>query len=337
MRRPAYPALDTWKWKRIMISSANPVFARTRRVDRRYLPRRQAAVLVAAAAVGLATGVEAQTDSARVSDAARPVALVTGSTDGLGREVALRVAATGAHVIVHGRNRERGEAVVAEIERAGKGTARFHAADLASLAEVRRLAESVLRDYDRLDILINNAGIAQLGDDGARRVSGDGHELTFAVNYLSHFLLTHLLLPRLIESAPARIINVASVGQSPIDFDDINLERDWSGGRAYGQSKLAQIMFTFDLAAELQGRNVTVNALHPATYMDTNMVTSAGIEPRSTVEQGALAVMRLVTDPSAGTGQFFNGTRPARANGQAYDPEARAQLRAWSRRVTGVN
>ena len=292
---------------------------------------------LAATAAAFGAGVQAQTDAAPVRDGESRVVLVTGSTDGLGREVALRVAATGAHVIVHGRNRERGEAVVAQIERAGKGSARFYAADLASLAEVRRFAESVLRDYDRLDVLVNNAGIAQLGDAATRRESADGHELAFAVNYLSHFLLTRMLLPRITASAPARIINVSSIGQSPIDFDDVNLERGWSGGRAYGQSKLAQIMFTFDLAAELQGRNVTVNALHPATYMATNMVTSAGIEPRSTVEQGAEAVMHLVTDPSAGTGQFFNGTRPARANAQAYDPAVRAQLRELSRRLTGTD
>jgi hypothetical protein len=158
--------------------------------------------------------------------------LVTGSTDGLGREVALRVAATGAHVIVHGRNRERGLEVVGEIERAGAGSASFHAADLASLAEVRALGETVLREHDRLDVLVNNAGIWL--NDGERRLSEDGYELHFAVNYLSGFLLTRLLLPRLLESAPSRVVNVASAAQTPLDFDDVMLER---GGRAYAQSK----------------------------------------------------------------------------------------------------
>src|SRR5688500_8677498 len=154
--------------------------------------------------------------------AGQQVILITGSTDGLGREVARRLAATGAHVIVHGRNKERGAALVTEIEREGKGSASFYAADLASLAEVRRLGEAILRDYDRLDVLVNNAGIWL--NSGGRQLSADGHELHFAVNYLSGFLLTHMLLPRLGQSAAARIVNVSSLAQSPIDFADVMLE-----------------------------------------------------------------------------------------------------------------
>ncbi|MCI0435288.1 MAG: SDR family oxidoreductase [Gemmatimonadetes bacterium] len=263
------------------------------------------------------------------------VVLVTGSTDGLGREVAKRLAATGAHVIVHGRNVERGNAVVADIERAGKGSARFYRADLGSLAEVRAFAETILREYDRLDVLVNNAGIGSASPNG-REVSAEGHELRFAVNYLSGFLLTHLLLPRIIESAPARIVNVSSLAQAPIDFDDVMLERSYTGGRAYAQSKLAQVLFTFDLARELEGRGVIVNALHPATYMNTTMVARAGVEPRSTVEEGAEAVMHLVTAPDLRGGRFFNGQRPSRANPQAYDEAARDRLRTLSRRLTGI-
>ena len=125
-------------------------------------------------------------------------------------------------------------------------------------------------ENDRLDALVNNAGIAMR--ESERRLSDDGHELTFAVNYLSHFLLTELLLPLLVRSAPARIVNVASVGQAPIDFDDPMLQRGYEGFRAYAQSKLAQIMFTFELAERLNPLEVTVNALHPATLMDTKMV-----------------------------------------------------------------
>lgn len=260
------------------------------------------------------------------------IVLITGSTDGLGREVARRVAATGAHVIVHGRNRERGEAVVAEIEREGTGSARFYAADLASLDEVRRFGETILRDYDRLDVLVNNAGIWLTGDD-ERRLSADGHELQFAVNYLSGFLLTRMLLPLLQESAPARIVNVASAAQSPIDFDDVMLERSYSGSRGYSQSKLAQVMFTFDLAGELAGTGVTVNALHPATLMNTTMVEQAGVTPRATVDEGADALMQLITG-DVGTGRYFNGLREARANAQAYDEEARARLRELSVELT---
>ena len=261
------------------------------------------------------------------------IVLVTGSTDGLGREVALRLGASGAHVIVHGRNRERGKAVVQEIERAGKGTARFFAADLASFAQVRALADSVLNAYGRLDVLVNNAGIWL---EGPRQVSADGHELHFQVNYLSGFLLTRLLLPRLKASAPSRIVNVASGAQQAIDFANVMLERGYSDGRAYAQSKLAQVMFTFDLARELEGTGVSVNTLHPATYMDTNMVTSRGIRPANSVEEGALAVMNLITGESVGTGQYFNGLRPARAEAQAYDASARARLKDLSERLTGV-
>jgi NAD(P)-dependent dehydrogenase (short-subunit alcohol dehydrogenase family) len=259
--------------------------------------------------------------------------LITGSTDGLGREVALMLGSAGAHVLVHGRNAERGNAVVAEIARGGKGTARFYAADLASFAQVRQLAERVLADNPRLDALVNNAGIWL---EGPRQLSADGNELHFQVNYLSGYLLTRLLLPRLAQSAPARIVNVASGAQQPIDFADVMLERGYSDGRAYAQSKLAQVMFTFDLARELEGRGVTVNTLHPATYMDTNMVTSRGIRPANSVEDGAAAVVNLISGSNVGSGQYFNGLRPARAEAQAYDEAARARLKALSERLTAA-
>lgn len=297
-------------------------------------------------AVGLMLAMTASTGDVRATAmASRPagvqepggeqVVLVTGSTSGLGREVARRLAATGARVIVHGRNRQRGMALVEEIEREGKGSARFYRADLASLEEVRELARAILRDYDRVDVLVNNAGI-WLRNANSRRLSADGHELHFAVNYLSGFLLTHMLLPRLTESAPSRIVNVASLAQAPIDFDDVMLESDYDASRAYAQSKLAQVMFTFDLARELEGSGVTVNALHPATLMDTRMVREAGVQPRTTVDEGADAVMNLITVPDVGTGQYFDGMRPSRANAQAYDEEARDRLGALSRELVGL-
>lgn len=258
--------------------------------------------------------------------------LITGSTDGLGREVALRVADLGANVIVHGRNRQRGAAVVEAITKAGRGSARFYAADLASLAEVRQLAQSLLRDYPRIDVLVNNAGIWNRGE---RQVSRDGHELHFAVNYLSGFLLTHMLLPRVVDAAPSRIINVASAAQSPIDFTDVMLERPGRAAQGYGQSKLAQILFTMDLAADLQGKGVTVVALHPATMMNTTMVQRSGLPARTTVDEGAEALVRLITAPGIETGQYFNGLNPARANAQAYDEQARARLRELSGKLAG--
>jgi NAD(P)-dependent dehydrogenase (short-subunit alcohol dehydrogenase family) len=265
-------------------------------------------------------------------------ALVTGSTDGVGRYVASTLAAAGAHVIVHGRDRARGEQLVDDIRRRARGSAEFLQADFASLAQVRELAQSIQSNHRRLDLLVNNAGIG-FGPRGTRReTSADGYELRFAVNYLAGFLLTRLLLPLLTTTAPARIVNVSSAGQQPIDFANVMLTRDYSGTRAYMQSKLAQIMFTFDLAGELEGTGVTVNALHPATYMATTMVRESGITPTSTVEQGGDAILRLASSPDleGTTGLYFNGTKSARADAQAYDVAARKRLRTLSVELTGV-
>lgn len=268
-------------------------------------------------------------------------ALVTGATDGVGRVVARELAKQGWRVLVHGRDRGRGEALVQEIEKAG-GNATFLAADLASLAEVRRLAEEVRRRTDRLDLLINNAGIGTTGNAPGRQSSADGHELRFAVNYLAGFLLTHLLLPLLKaaarEKGGARIVNVASAGQQAIDFSDVMLTRHYSGGTAYRQSKLAQILFTVDLAQELKGSGVIANALHPSTYMNTTMVRQSGTQPMSRVEDGAEAILQLAVSPAleGRSGLYFNVLREARADPQAYDAAARRQLRALSLELSGL-
>jgi NAD(P)-dependent dehydrogenase (short-subunit alcohol dehydrogenase family) len=264
--------------------------------------------------------------------------LVTGSTDGVGRYVASKLAASGARVLIHGRDAARAEALGNEIKRAGRGEAVFYQADLSSLAGARQLADKVLAQNDRLDIFISNAGIGSRTQGAERRTSADGHELRFAVNYLSGFLLAGLLLPLLKASAPSRIVNVASLGQHPLDFEDVMLTKDYTGGRAYAQSKLAQIMFTIDLARELKGSGVTVNALHPATYMNTTMVREGGITPISTVEQGGEAILHLAIggDVAGKTGLFFNGMQEARANPQAYDEAARKRLRCLSLELTGL-
>jgi NAD(P)-dependent dehydrogenase (short-subunit alcohol dehydrogenase family) len=266
------------------------------------------------------------------------VALVTGSTDGLGKAVALKLADLGATVLIHGRNEARGQALVETIKKNSPGCAMFYRADFASLAEVRKLAEAIQKDHKRLHLLINNAGIGTADSKGVknRELSADGHELRFAVNYLSGFLLTRLLIPALVAGSPSRIVNVASLAQRPIEFDNVMLERDYDAGRAYGQSKLAQIMFTRDLAVELAVKNITVNALHPATYMDTAMVRSAGVEPRASVEEGANAVLYVATSPDLRltSGVFFNGTREMQANAAAYDPEALRKLRELSQALT---
>jgi NAD(P)-dependent dehydrogenase (short-subunit alcohol dehydrogenase family) len=271
-------------------------------------------------------------------DPAGKTILITGSTDGVGRLVARRLGAAGATVVVHGRDRKRGDDVVAAIRREG-GTAVLHCADLSSLDGVRELAQAVRENHDRLDVLVNNAGIGSASGGRGRRESADGYELRFAVNYLATFLLTRLLLPLIRASTPARIVNVASLGQHPIDFDDVMLNRGYDGARAYAQSKLAQIMFTFDLARELDGTGVTANCLHPATYMDTTMVRAGGITPVSTVDEGADAILNLaISDALDGkTGLFFDRQRPSRANAQTYDDAARKRLSELSYRLTGLD
>jgi NAD(P)-dependent dehydrogenase (short-subunit alcohol dehydrogenase family) len=258
-------------------------------------------------------------------------ALVTGSTDGLGRLVARKLAAAGFEVLVHGRNRERGEAVVGGILADG-GTARFYEADFASLAAVQRLGETILREHAHLDLLINNAGLGTGGRGLVRTTSAEGHELRFAVNYLAGYLLTRTLLATLLASAPARIVNVTSGAQYPLDFGNLMLTRAFSGFRAYAQSKLAQVMFTFELARELQGTGVTVNCLHPANFMDTHMVRESGARPTSTVEEGAEAVCYVAMSPQlrSQTGLYVVDGKLARAHAQAYDEKARTQLLALS-------
>ena len=264
--------------------------------------------------------------------------LITGSTDGVGRYVATRLAADGANVLIHGRDASRAQALIDEIRRSGHEAPAFYRADLSSLADARQLADAVLADHKRLDVLVSNAGIGSQNEGPARQTSADGHELRFAVNYLAGFLLAHRLLPLLKAAAPARIVNVASLGQHPIDFDDVMITKNYSGSRAYAQSKLSQIMFTIDLAEELKASGVTVNSLHPATYMNTTMVRAGGITPISTVEQGGAAILHLVSgdDVAGRSGLFFNGMHEAKANPQAYDVAARKRLRALSLELTGL-
>ncbi len=265
--------------------------------------------------------------------------LITGSTDGVGRYVAAQLAAQGAKVLIHGRDAGRARTLIDEIARAGHKPPAFYQADLSSLDGARQLANAVAGDHKRLDLFISNAGIGSRSMGAERRTSADGHELRFAVNYLAGFLLTYLLLPLLKAAAPSRIVNVASLGQHPIDFDDVMITKNYSGTRAYAQSKLAQIMFTIDLAKELEGTGVTVNSLHPATYMNTTMVREGGITPVSTVEQGGEAILHLVRgdDVAGRSGLFFNGLHEAKANPQAYDEEARRRLRTLSLEATGLS
>jgi NAD(P)-dependent dehydrogenase (short-subunit alcohol dehydrogenase family) len=274
----------------------------------------------------------------------RPLAeqtiLITGATDGLGRALAEDLATTGATLLIHGRDDRRGHETIDAI-RTTTGSQNLHwlRADLTSLDEVRALADRIVREHGRLDALVNNAGIGTNVPGGGRRmVSRDGHELRLAVNYLAGYLLTRLLVPLLQASAPARVVNVSSAGQAPLDFDDVMLEKRYDGVRAYCQSKLAQILFTFDLAAELGGRGVTATCLHPATYMPTKIVVDGGIAPVSSLDEGVEATRRLVADPELDgvTGCYFNGLRLAAPHAQAHDLDARRRLRDLSDRLCGL-
>lgn len=276
------------------------------------------------------------------SSTAGKIALVTGATDGLGRALAGRLAAEGAVVIVHGRDPGRIDATVREIvARSPDARVSSYRADLSSIAETRTLAASVETDFPRLDLLVNNAGIGSGGENSGRQTSTDGYELRFAVNYLAGFLLATSLLPALARSPAARIVNVASVGQAPIDFDDVMLEHGYTGRRAYSQSKLAQILFTFELAERLRasGRtNITVNALHPSSLMPTKIVREAWDYTLSTLEDGLEATWRPAASPELEgvTGRYYDVLREARANDQAYDPDARRRLWDLSERLVSL-
>ncbi len=263
------------------------------------------------------------------------IILITGSTDGIGKLTALQLAKQNAHLLIHGRNKEKTTNVVNELKSvSGNKNIEGFVADFSSLAEVRYLAEEVLTKYPALDVLINNAG-AGMSDPS---LSKDGYELRFAVNYLAPFLLTSLLLPVLRNAASSRIVNVSSAGQYPVNFDDIMLAKDFDAVKAYRQSKLALIMFTIDLAELLKDENITVNSLHPGTYLNTNMVRSSNITPWGEPESGAEAEVFLAVSKSLDglTGKYFNVKTEAKALAQAYDEQARKRLWELSLQLTNL-
>lgn len=293
------------------------------------------ALLSVAVLLVVATGLRAQPPRPPMSYAGKTV-LITGSTDGLGRELALALAADGAHVIVHGRNAARGKAVADEIAKSGKGSARFIAADFASVEAVRDFADTILKAHPRLDLLVNNAGVAFTSKQ-PRRESADGYELQFAVNYLAGWVLVNKLRPSLAAAAPSRIVNISSGSAAAIDFDDVMLEKPGAHGRGYGQSKLAQATMTVELAPQFAKDGITMIALHPATMMDTTMVRGLGVTPRTSVDEGRDHVMGLITAPTLQAGAFYLEGKPADTRDpQPKDPAARARLTKLSAQLTGV-
>lgn len=264
------------------------------------------------------------------------IIVITGATDGLGRALAVALAREPDTLILHGRNQARLDELAKELADT-PATVRTVLADLSELAQVRGLADSIAGITDRVTVLVNNAGVGGGEPDGEdRRVSADGYELRFAVNHLAAFALTQRLLPLLEQGAPARVVNVASLGQVPIDFDDVFIERGYSGARAYRQSKLAMIATGFTLAEQLDPARVTVNSLHPGTYMPTKMVLEWVGHSVDSLETGVDSTLRLVNDPALEgvTGQFFDRTTRSRALAEAYDPEVRQRIWDLSVRLT---
>jgi NAD(P)-dependent dehydrogenase (short-subunit alcohol dehydrogenase family) len=263
------------------------------------------------------------------------VALITGATSGLGRAVAGALAERGMHVLVHGRDSERAQAVAGQIQASG-GNVHTYLADLSSLEQTHALADRVSCDHAAIHLLINNAGVGPGRPPYRKRIlSADGHELRFAVNYLAPALLARRLVPSLKNGAPARIVNIASAGQAPIDFADLRMDHHYTGTRAYYRSKFALVAFTFNLAAELADTAITVNCLHPASLMNTQMVRQAWVPPVSSLSTGVRAVMNLAVESTgaAVTGRYFDGLREAKAHGAVYDPAIQSNLRAVTNEI----
>ena len=273
--------------------------------------------------------------------------LITGGTGGIGRATAEGLAGAGARVAITGRDLARTRAAAAEIAATtGNAAVDAYAADLSSQAEVRRLADEILRAYPRLDVLVNNAG----GFWSHRHLTADGLEHTFALNHLAPFLLTNLLLDRLIASAPARVVTVSSGAQAmgQINFEDLQGQRAYSGQRAYNQSKLANVMFTYELARRLSGTGVTATVLHPGVVR-----TAFGAEDPSpfwkvfipltrpfmkTPAEGAQTSIYLASSPKVAgvTGTYFANRRPKSSNKASYDTTAAARLWEVSAELTGL-
>ena len=280
----------------------------------------------------------------------RPMAgktvLVTGGTAGIGRSTALGLAMMGAHLGITGRDRGRTEETAGEIRAASGGQVDVFVADLSSQSQVRRLAEQVLQAYPRVDVLVNNVG----GCWNTRHVTADGLERTFALNYLAPFLLTNLLLDRRKQSAPARVVTVASNAHTTgrIDFDDLQSERSYSGSTAYSQSKLANVLFTYELARRLAATSVTANALHPGVVSTSFGAEDPGVVQRlfvpfvrpflKTPVQGAATSIHLASSPDVEqvSGRYFANSKPKRSSKASYDQTAAARLWQVSAELVGL-
>lgn len=273
------------------------------------------------------------------------ICLITGATGGIGVETALGLAKQGAQVIIAGRSAEKIAAAARRIEAESGAAVQTLTADLSSQAEVRRLAAEFSQRWDRLDVLVNNAGAIFVN----RRETVDGLEMTFALNHLNYFLLTHLLLDCLKAAGSARIVNVSSGAHlgGKINFDDLQLQRGYSSWKAYSQSKLANVLFTYELARKLAGSGITANALHPG-FVATNFGRSNGglFNPlfrltqvfAITPEAGARTSIYLASSPEVAgvTGKYFDRCRPVRSSPLSYNEETARRLWQVSLQLTGL-
>lgn len=256
------------------------------------------------------------------------VVLVTGSTDGIGKQTAHIIASKGARVLLHGRNTRKGEVVHEEIRRkTGNTRLQFIPAELSSAQEIRRLGDLIREGHDHLDVLINNAGTFERN----RKVTGDGLETTFAVNYLSQFRLVHELLDLLKRSASSRIVNVASAAHwnaRTMDWSLLQGEERYDGFRAYAQSKLAVVLFTYALARRLEGTGVTANCLHPGVIKTKLLKAGFGDHPGDTLEKGARTSVYLALSPKVEgiTGRYFEECKPVPSSPTSRNLELQEEL-----------
>jgi NAD(P)-dependent dehydrogenase (short-subunit alcohol dehydrogenase family) len=263
--------------------------------------------------------------------------LITGATDGIGKEAAIELAAWGATIIVHGRSAERATKAVAEIQKAsGSKAIEPLVGDFASIRQVRLMGDDVLKRYPKLDVLINNAGVYMKRRD----LTEDGFEMTFQVNHLAHFILTYHLLDLLKSSAPSRIINVSSMAHSGSrpDFENLHAEMKFSAYDTYSLSKLANVLFTYELAERLSGTNVTVNCLHPGVIATKLLRAGFGSFGGSSVQKGAQTIVYLARSPEGGkaTGKYYVWSKQEQSAGITYDKTLQREFWDVSEKLAGI-
>jgi NAD(P)-dependent dehydrogenase (short-subunit alcohol dehydrogenase family) len=266
------------------------------------------------------------------------VILVTGSTDGIGKQTALDFARKGATVLLHGRNPSLGKTVLEQIKKTSQNdNVSLFIADFTSLKRVRRLADEILDKHSKLDVLVNNAGVYMRD----RQLTEDGYEVTFAVNHLAPFLLTNLLLDLLKKNAPSNIVNVSSMAHqgARLDLNDLHGEKRFDPYDAYAKSKLANLLFTYELASRLRDSGVTVNALHPGVIATKMLRAGFGSMGGRPVEDGAARIAYLIDTPGVESmsGKYFVDDKEQTSSSQSRDEKLQKQFWALSEKLVGLS